>query len=170
MYRGDLKPNNLAVRGSNHAGMREFNERIILQAVRQNGALPKADLARLTQLSTQTVAIIVGRLIDEGLLVKHERIRGKIGQPSVPIALNPDGALSMGIQVGRRGLEMLVCDFLGNTRSTWKYLYDYPDPQTILNKIVETAICFYCISTETRFVEESSFLVNPNLSYTISDS
>jgi predicted NBD/HSP70 family sugar kinase len=135
MYDVDSKPNNLAVRGSNHAGMREFNERIILQAVRQNGALPKADLARLTQLSTQTVAIIVDRLIDEGLLMKHARIRGKIGQPSVPIALNPDGALSVGIQVGRRSLEMLVCDFVGNTRSTWKYLYDYPDPQIVLHKI-----------------------------------
>ncbi len=137
MYSVDSKPNNLAVRGSNHAGMREFNERIILQAVRQNGALPKADLARLTQLSTQTVAIIVDRLIDDGLLLKHARIRGKIGQPSVPIALNPDGALSVGIQVGRRSLEMLVCDFVGNTRSTWKYLYDYPNPQTVLNKIKE---------------------------------
>jgi predicted NBD/HSP70 family sugar kinase len=127
----------LAVRGSNHAGMREFNERIVLQAVRQNGALPKADLARLTQLSTQTVAIIVDRLIADGLLLKHDRIRGKIGQPSVPIALNPDGALSVGVQVGRRGLEMLVCDFVGNTRHTWHYLYDYPHPQTVLNKIKE---------------------------------
>jgi predicted NBD/HSP70 family sugar kinase len=130
-------PNHIAVRGSNHAGMREFNERIVLQAVRQNGALPKADLARLTQLSTQTVAIIVDRLIADGLLLKHARIRGKIGQPSVPIALNPDGALSVGIQVGRRGLEMLVCDFVGDTRHTWKYLYDYPHPHMVLGKIKE---------------------------------
>jgi predicted NBD/HSP70 family sugar kinase len=129
--------NSHAVRGSNHAGMREFNERIVLQAVRQNGALPKADLARLTQLSTQTVAIIVDRLIDDGLLVKQARIRGKIGQPSVPIALNPDGALSVGIQVGRRGLEMLVCDFIGETRYTWQYLYDYPQPATVLAKVKE---------------------------------
>ncbi len=129
--------NNIAVRGSNHAGMREFNERIVLQAVRQNGALPKADLARLTQLSTQTVAIIVDRLIADGLLLKHARIRGKIGQPSVPIALNPDGALSLGVQLGRRGLEMLVCDFVGETRYTWQYLYDYPHPSTVLAKIKE---------------------------------
>jgi predicted NBD/HSP70 family sugar kinase len=130
-------PTPFTVRGSNHAGMREFNERIVLQAVRQNGALPKADLARLTQLSTQTVAIIVDRLIADGLLLKQARIRGKIGQPSVPIALNPDGALSVGIQVGRRGLEMLVCDFVGETRYTWSYLYDYPQPATVLAKVKE---------------------------------
>jgi predicted NBD/HSP70 family sugar kinase len=131
------QPNNYAVRGSNHAGMREFNERIVLQAVRQNGALPKADLARLTQLSTQTVAIIVDRLIADGLLLKHDRIRGKIGQPSVPIALNPLGALSIGVQIGRRGLEMMVCDFVGHTLHTWKYLYAYPNPHTVLAKVKE---------------------------------
>ena len=137
-----MSPHTQTVRGSNHAGMREFNERIILQAVRQNRALPKADLARLTQLSTQTVAIIVDRLIVDGLLMKHERIRGKIGQPSVPIALNPDGAFSVGIQIGRRGLEMLVCDFAGETRHTWKYLYDYPNPSTVFAKVKEGLAAF----------------------------
>ncbi len=101
------------MRGSNHVGMRQFNERIVLQAIRHHGAIPKADLARLTQLSTQTVAIIVGRLLDDGLLVKQDRVRGKIGQPSVPLSLNPQGAFSVGIQVGRRNLELLVADFMG---------------------------------------------------------
>jgi hypothetical protein len=99
------------MRGSNHNGMRQFNERIVLRAIRHAGAIPKADLARLTQLSTQTVSIIVNRLMEDGLLIKQERIRGKIGQPSVPLSLNPDGAYSIGMQVGRRNLEVVVTDF-----------------------------------------------------------
>ena len=125
----------LSVRGSNHTGMRQFNERTVLQAIRQHGALPKADLARATQLSTQTVAIIVDRLMADGLLIKNERIRGKIGQPSVPIALNPDGAYSIGVQVGRRGLEMLATDFMGRPQAGWKFLYDYPNPHAVLENI-----------------------------------
>jgi len=85
------------MRGSNHVGMRQFNERTVLQAIRHHGAIPKADLARLTQLSTQTVAIIVGRLLDDGLLIKQDRVRGKIGQPSVPLSLNAQGAFGVGI-------------------------------------------------------------------------
>ena len=125
------------IRGSNHAGMRQFNERTVLHAIRQNGALPKADLSRLTQLSTQTVSIIVDRLMADKLLMKHERIRGKIGQPSVPIAINPEGAYGLGIQIGRRGLELLVVDFLGKTRYTWGYRYDYPEPEHVMQKIRE---------------------------------
>jgi predicted NBD/HSP70 family sugar kinase len=125
----------LRVRGSNHEGMRQFNERIVLQAIRLHGALPKAELARLTQLSKQTVSIIVERLLDEGLLVKQERIRGGIGQPSVPVALNPDGAYSIGVQVGRRSLEVLVANFCGHIVQHKAFYYEYPEPDHVLQKI-----------------------------------
>lgn len=126
-----------ALRGSNHSGMRQFNERTVLRAIRHAGAIPKADLARLTQLSTQTVSIIVNRLLDDGLLLKQARIRGKIGQPSVPLALNPDGAYSIGIQVGRRNLEIVATDFTGQLRHQWQHLYPYPSPAQVLPKIKE---------------------------------
>lgn len=123
------------MRGSNHNGMRQFNERIVLQAIRHHGAIPKADLARLTQLSTQTVAIIVGRLESEGLLLRQARLRGKIGQPSVPLALNPQGAFGLGIQVGRRNLELLVADFCGRPVHRLETHYDHPDPEPVLQAI-----------------------------------
>jgi len=90
--RGQLRP-----RGSNHVGMRQYNERVLLQAIRLHGELPKAELARLTHLSNQTVSMIVNALLEDGLVVKREPLRGRIGQPSVPIALNPDGAYALGV-------------------------------------------------------------------------
>lgn len=125
------------MRGSNHTGMRQFNERTVLRAIRHEGAIPKADLARLTQLSSQTVSIIVNRLLEDGLLIKQDRIRGKIGQPSVPLAINPDGAYSIGLQVGRRSLEVVVTDFLGQMRHQWQHTYPYPSPTEVLPKIKE---------------------------------
>jgi predicted NBD/HSP70 family sugar kinase len=125
------------MRGSNHTGLRQFNERTVLRAIRHEGAIPKADLARLTQLSSQTVSIIVNRLLEDGLLIKQDRIRGKIGQPSVPLAINPDGAYSIGLQVGRRSLEVVVTDFLGRMRHQWQHNYPYPSPTEVLPKIKE---------------------------------
>ncbi len=125
------------MRGSNHNGMRQFNERIVLRGIRHAGAIPKADLARLTQLSAQTVSIIVNRLLFDGLLLKQERIRGKIGQPSIPLSLNPDGAFSIGLQVGRRGLEVVVSDFLGQIRHTWQHHYPFPSPGEVIPKMAE---------------------------------
>ena len=106
-----MAPPVLRPRGSNHVGMRQFNERVVLQAVRLNGSLPKADLARLTGLTAQTIGLITTRLEDDGLLLRQDRVRGRIGQPSVPMALNPDGAFSLGIKIGRRSADWLLVDF-----------------------------------------------------------
>jgi predicted NBD/HSP70 family sugar kinase len=121
--------------GSNQVGMRQFNERIVLQAIRLHGALPKAEVARLTRLSTQTASVIINGLLADGLVIKQERVRGRIGQPSVPIALNPDGAFTLGIKVGRRSLDVLAMDFVGQVRFREMLSYEYPDPDIIFPAI-----------------------------------
>ena len=131
----NARPPLTPMRGSNHSGMRQFNERTVLQAIRHHGAIPKAELARLTQLTSQTVSIIVGRLLDEGLLIKQDRVRGRIGQPSVPLSLNPAGAYSVGVQVGRRNLEVLVSDFCGRPVHRHEVLYAYPDPDQLMGQV-----------------------------------
>ena len=121
--------------GSNHVGMRQFNERIVLQAIRLHGALPKAEVARLTRLSTQTASVIINGLLADGLVIRQDRVRGRIGQPSVPIALNPDGAFTLGIKVGRRSLDVLAMDFVGQVRFREMLSYEYPDPDVIFPAI-----------------------------------
>lgn len=127
----------LRPRGSNHVGMRQFNERVVLHAIRLNGSLPKADLARLTGLTAQTIGLITGRLEEDGLLIRHERVRGRIGQPSVPLALNPDGAYSIGIRIGRRRTDWLLVDFTGQVRKREALDYDFPDARSLLPALGE---------------------------------
>jgi predicted NBD/HSP70 family sugar kinase len=116
-----------------------FNERIVLQAIRSHGPLPKSEVARLTHLSTQTASLIVDRLIDEGLLARGQRMRvqGRMGQPSVPIALCADGAFSIGVKIGRRSLDVLTMDFAGRVRSREVADYAYPDPRILFPMLEE---------------------------------
>lgn len=125
----------LRPRGSSQSGMSQFNERVLLQAIRLNGGLPQADLARLTRLSTQTVALIVRRLLAQGLVARSEPRRGKVGQPSVPIVLDPDGACFIGIKVGRRSVDLLLVDFAGQVRGRGSVAYRRPDPDLLFGQI-----------------------------------
>ncbi|MEZ5449167.1 MAG: helix-turn-helix domain-containing protein [Thiolinea sp.] len=102
--------------GSNLSGIAQYNERLILQLIRRAGSLTKAEIARLTHLSAQTASVIINRLIEEKLLRKQERRyeAGKVGQPAVPIALNPHGAYSLGVKIGRSGLDVLLINFVGH--------------------------------------------------------
>jgi predicted NBD/HSP70 family sugar kinase/predicted transcriptional regulator len=120
-------------RGTNQSGMRDQNERLVLSLVRQNGSLAKTEIARVTRLSAQTVSVIMRELEDEGLLVRQAPMRGKVGQPSIPMALNPDGAYFIGLKIGRRSAELVLIDFLGNVRSMLQDSYRYPAPREILD-------------------------------------
>ena len=131
----DASAARLRPRGSNHVGMRQFNERVVLQAIRLHGSLPKADIARLTKLTPQTVQVIIARLEADGLVHKLAPLRGKIGQPSVPMALDPDGAFSIGIKIGRRSMDMLLLDFAGQVRERLSLSYEFPDPDTLFGDI-----------------------------------
>lgn len=123
--------------GSNQDDLKRHNDRIVLHTLREFGPQSKADLARHTGLSTQSVAVIVSRLMREQLLLKQAPVRGQIGQPSVPIALNPEGAHSLGVHIGRRDLVLVVIDFVGCVRHTWQTHYDYPTPSAVLAEIAQ---------------------------------
>lgn len=125
------------VGGSNLLGIAQYNERLVLQLIRRAGSLTKAEIARITNLSAQTASVIINRLLDEKLLRKEERRHetGKVGQPAVPIALNPTGAYSLGVKIGRSGLDVVLINFTGQILQRCGYTYPYPDPDFIFPAI-----------------------------------
>lgn len=122
----------LGLRGSNQSGMRDHNERLVLSLLRQHGALAKSDIARITGLSAQTISVIMRALEQDGLLLRGEPVRGRIGQPSVPMRLNPEGALFLGLKIGRRSTDLVLVDFLGRVRDSRRKTYRYPTPGGIV--------------------------------------
>lgn len=125
----------LRPRGSNQVGMRQFNERVVLQALRVHGSLAKADIARLTGLTAQTIGLITARLDEDQLLRREAPVRGRVGQPSVPLGLHPDGAFAIGIKIGRRSADWLLVDFTGQVRERLVLDYAFPDIPVLLPAI-----------------------------------
>ena len=125
--------------GTNQSGMRDRNERLVLSLLRRRGALARAEIARVTGLSAQTVSVITRELEDEGLLLREQPVRGKVGQPSVPMALSPDGALFFGLKVGRRSIDLVLVDFLGHILSREHLTYRFPAPDGTLQFVKEAA-------------------------------
>lgn len=131
-FESDRNPRQSILRGYNLTGVRAHNERLVLTLVRRRGALSKAEIARMTGLSAQTVSVIVRALEADGLLAKGEPVRGKVGQPSVPIELSANGAYFVGAKIGRRSSELVLTNFLGDVLSRTQLVYRYPTPAEIL--------------------------------------
>jgi predicted NBD/HSP70 family sugar kinase len=126
----------LAVRslsaGVNQQGVREHNERLILSMIQRHGTMPASDIARRAGLSPQTVSVILRGLETEGFVERGDPVRGKVGKPSIPMALAPEGAYSVGLKVGRRSADLVLTDFNGQPRQQMQFTYRYPMPQAIL--------------------------------------
>lgn len=118
--------------GVNQSGVRDYNERLMLSMLQRHGAMPGIDVARRAGLSPQTVSVILRKLEKDGCVKRGAPIRGKVGKPSIPMELNPDGVLSLGLKVGRRSAELLLLDFAGHVRKHIHTSYAYPMPDAIL--------------------------------------
>ncbi|MGA0964195.1 MAG: winged helix-turn-helix domain-containing protein, partial [Paracoccaceae bacterium] len=121
------------VEGTNQSGVRERNERLVLSILRREGPLPKAEIARRTGLSAQTASVIMRALESDGLIAKGEKVRGRVGQPSVPMSLAPDGAYFFGLSVGRRSVELILTNFIGEEITHRRESYAYPLPSNVLD-------------------------------------
>lgn len=129
-------------RGSNQIGVRAYNERLVLALVRRHGALARADIARLTGLSAQTVSVIIRALEKDGLITQGERVRGRVGQPSMPMRLAADGVFSFGLKIGRRSAEIILMDFLGAIRERRHITYRWPVPDEIRSFTIDSVTAF----------------------------
>src|ERR1700731_1654827 len=69
--------------GANQAGVRLYNERLLLSLVRRFGPLSKIEVARLTGLSVQSTSAIMNRLQAEGLLKRGAPLPRRVGEPTV---------------------------------------------------------------------------------------
>ncbi|WP_454848035.1 ROK family transcriptional regulator [Rhizobium binxianense] len=121
--------------GANQVRVRAYNERLVLSLVRLYGSLSKADIARRTGLSAQTVSVIMRALEKDGLLSRGAPVRGRVGQPSIPMHLDPDAVYSFGVKIGRRSADLVLMDFVGRIRLQLHKTYAYPLPGEIIGFI-----------------------------------
>ena len=112
--------------GSTSEQARQYNERMIIQCVRQQTEISRAKLAKLTALSAQTISVITSSLIDAELLRVVGREYGGRGQPSIKLALNPAGAYGIGVNIDRDHISTSLVDFSGKLIHKYHHELLYP--------------------------------------------
>ncbi|MFB9984611.1 ROK family protein [Mesorhizobium kowhaii] len=117
-----------AIAGTNLEQAKSHNRRVVIEAIRTNGALSRAAIARLTALSTQTISNIVEELEREQLLSAQATLKGARGQPAVPYSINPDGGYSIGLQLDHQLAVGVITDLSGTVRARIERPVDRPTP------------------------------------------
>ncbi|GGA88271.1 sugar kinase [Brucella endophytica] len=103
-----------ATSGTNLGGASAHNRRVMVDALRLNGALSRAELARATRLTKQTVSNIIEELERDGLVRSQDAVRKGRGQPATPYELVPEGAYALGLQIDRYVSRCIAVNLVGD--------------------------------------------------------
>jgi predicted NBD/HSP70 family sugar kinase len=122
-------------RGLQHQGLRRTNERAVLTVIAFNGGVSNAEIARLSGLAPQTVSAILSDLEQAGLTIKGEVLRGRRGQPATPIFIRADGALSIGVEIGWRHIEVVLVNLNAQVLAHQRLEHAFPDASLVPKQI-----------------------------------
>lgn len=121
------------LKGTNLEHARVHNLRTVLEMVRLNGPISRADTARRTGLTAQTVSNLVTVLLDQGLLLESGHHQGPRGRSSTLLQVDPGGAYSIGLDLDRGHLTGLLVDLAGTVRSRVHQELAFPGPGPALD-------------------------------------
>ncbi|ADZ91721.1 ROK family transcriptional regulator [Marinomonas mediterranea] len=99
--------------GSTSERSRSFNERVVLQLIRQYPEISRQEIASFTKLSAQTISVITASLIDKGFIISSGKVEGRRGQPQKKLVLNGAGAYGVGINIDRDFISVALINFGG---------------------------------------------------------
>ncbi len=122
-------------KGSNSSGLRRYNERVLISALRSLGLASKFELARLSNLTPQAVTRIIDDLESAGLVEQRGKLQRGLGQPSTMYSINARGAFSIGVNVGRNDIQILLMDFGGDVIGKVAHEFNVPNPDFLLEKV-----------------------------------
>ena len=102
--------------GTNIGGANEHNRRVVMQGLRVNGAMSRAQIARGTGLVPQTVSNIIEELEREGLVVASDPVKAGRGQPATPYSIAANGAFARSAAIAANSPITLEARAIGLVR------------------------------------------------------
>ncbi|HXZ77557.1 MAG TPA: ROK family protein [Streptosporangiaceae bacterium] len=118
----------------------------VFAAVRMRGPIAREVIARVTSLSIATVNRQVGALLDAGMLRERADLSpsGAIGRPRVPVEVNHQPWMTLGIHIGARTTSIVATDLLGRSLEAVETPTPRGSPDTALAALADTAGRYLC--------------------------
>lgn len=122
----------------NNQFLKQLNQAVILDLIRTNKAISKAELAELTGLSPTAVGVITSSLLEEGYIHETGTGESKGGRRPILLELKPHSYYSLGIDLDVAYINILLIDITGEVID--EYTIDMPQDsafEKVVKKIEE---------------------------------
>jgi predicted NBD/HSP70 family sugar kinase len=100
-------------KGAGKSTIKEINQKLILNFVREHQPISRAEISKRTKLQRSTVTIISNRLLNKEWIYEGESGRYGGGRRPKHLYLNPKKLLALGVEVGREETLLALADLNG---------------------------------------------------------
>ncbi len=112
----------------NKSALREANDRLVLNTIRQNPSVSRADIVRITGLSPSSVTFIVKRLKRDKMVCEEKTdSRGQLGRQPTALSLRPGARIAAGVEITLAGARIILGDLsdaiIGEKTVPWQPNY-----------------------------------------------
>lgn len=98
------------------SALRQANERLVLDAIRRNPGISRAEIARTTGFSRPSVTFVVNRLIGERLVKEVKAESGpQNGRPPTALQLRAESKTAIGVEIACPESRVALVDLNGKT-------------------------------------------------------
>jgi len=97
-----------------HESIAEHNKKLILDALRFNGNMSRADLSRHLDMSFPAISSNAKGLLDTNYIMEVGAGDNTIGRKSTLLSFNAERGFIIGVDLGRFRIRMMLTDLLGN--------------------------------------------------------
>jgi len=91
--------------------MRRMNNKIVIDILKKQPPLSRANLSTITGLNRSTISSIISDLIDEGWVKETNYQSDKVGRPGLLLEINPGGGFAVGVEIGVDFILVVIIDF-----------------------------------------------------------
>lgn len=118
--------------------IRRMNRSLVLNMIRLEGPISRAQIARESGLAAATVSSLVEGLIREDLVFEREEGESSGGRRPVLLSLNPVGRYAIGISLREDRLASALVDLNNNVKDIRVLPLEGTDPEEVLAAIRHT--------------------------------
>ncbi|WP_129288317.1 ROK family protein [Streptomyces sp. GZWMJZ-114] len=129
-----------APRAFNQLALGSYNEKLVIESIREAGTLSRVEIAASTGLTPQAVSRITRNLLTSGLIVQDEGRSAGAGKPRIPLRLRPDAGYAVGIHLDPWMITAVAVDLCGQVVARRRMPLEAPrDPDWCLAQMAALA-------------------------------
>jgi predicted NBD/HSP70 family sugar kinase len=98
------------------------NRRLILEALRRNGSLSRAELARAVGLTKSTVSTLIQELLGEQVLCEGALLATALGRPGMSLEFRSDTTMALGVELAVENTSVILLDLNNQAQGQWEWV------------------------------------------------